>query len=106
MDFVSYVVFASPKQGVLDNVFVDAIKAFLDYQIEASPLHSYQIIPFTDKANFQSISDFQIICHYLSQEDLKTGFKAMDGKVFQEPHKSLTDLTESFRVSFANVISY
>lgn len=102
----SYHVFVSPKEGVSSDDLEKQMKLFLDGQIAENHMRGYRILKYSDIANFEGMSDYQIICDYRNEDELKEGFERMrPDRWKEEPHASMMKMVDGLRVSFSSDIS-
>lgn len=102
----SYHVFVSLKEGVSSDTLEQEMKLFLDGQIAENQMHGYRILKFTNTANFEGMSEYQIICDYSSEQALKEAFEAMrPDKWKEDPHATMMHMVSGIRVSFSSDIS-
>jgi hypothetical protein len=102
----SYHVYASAKPGVAAGEFESRMKAFLDTQIAGNHLCAYRILRFDSNADSGDMPEYQVICDYASDDDLKMGFEGMrPDRWKQDPHAGMMEMVAEFRVAFSEDVA-
>jgi hypothetical protein len=102
----SYHVFASAKPDRDIAEFERRMREFLDAQVAGNLLHAYRILRFDAAGSFNELPEYQVICDYASEDDLKKGFEAMrPDRWRQDPHAGMMASVGEFRVAFSEDVS-
>ena len=102
----SYHVFVTPKESVSHSGFEIQMQLFLEEQIQDNHLCKYRIIKYSNIANFSEMSEYQIICDYETEEQLKQGFEGMrPNRWKEEPHATMMGMVTDLRVSFSSDVT-
>jgi hypothetical protein len=98
----SYHVYASAKPGIDPVDFEGRMKLFLDSQLADHFLSGYRIIRYDSTADRGGMSEYQIICDYASEAEMKKGFNGMrPDRWKQDPHAGMMEMVGEFRVAFS-----
>lgn len=100
----SYHVYFTPKDGISDAEVGRIVRAFGENEKNENLLHSYDLVKFDNKANFQELFDFHFAAHYQSEKEREKAFETMSEHYTEEPHLSLMKMTKEFKVAFSTSI--
>lgn len=99
----SYHVFATPGEGIPDELLEKQMRSFLESQKAENHLYEYRILKHSENGSFKGMTKYQIICDYRTEDDLKRAFKGMKPDSYkEEPHLSLMKMVSEFKVGFSN----
>ncbi|MDF1811492.1 MAG: hypothetical protein P1V20_04740 [Verrucomicrobiales bacterium] len=99
---IAYHVWFSARSKNDEPELLEAIHHFMAEQIETNYAVGYQLHRFTDKANSESLTDFQCIVNYTSEADQKASMENMKRAFRNKPHATIMRLTGEFRIAFSN----